>query len=308
MKQLMDRSPRSLLLATALTLVLTPSVSHAQARVDCSRRISPGVGFSAGRSLTPYMEMAQGVVDGGPGGSVAPDGGLYLAGRLDLPIAGPWRGRVEVSGANWPLELRRYGNDGEVIATDTVGQIGARRDRGLDRATGRARFFLRLRARGWWPLLTRHTGNAHSPSGYGTDGRHRDADHQPRRTAAGRADSHDQRRCRASGRGHRSAGRQYLTRMVASVLSIRATCDSQRLPNAEWFVFCRPMTRRGTFSSLFLLAACGLIASAGGCDRPQLTTIVHGGNGPPTLVLLHGYGSSAEQWGFDENSRPRASP
>jgi hypothetical protein len=125
-KQLMDRPPRSLLLATALTLVLTPRVSHAQARVDCSRRISPGVGFSVGRSLAPYLGLSQGAVDGGSEGSVLPGGGLYLAGRLDLPIAGPWRGRVEVSGANWPLELRRYSNDGEVIARDTVGQIGAR--------------------------------------------------------------------------------------------------------------------------------------------------------------------------------------
>jgi phospholipase/carboxylesterase len=29
---------------------------------------------------------------------------------------------------------------------------------------------------------------------------------------------------------------------------------------------------------------------------PRLATIVHGGEGPPTLVLLHGYGSSAEHW------------
>src|SRR5688572_20648935 len=29
---------------------------------------------------------------------------------------------------------------------------------------------------------------------------------------------------------------------------------------------------------------------------PRLRTIVSGGGGPPTLVLLHGYGSSAEKW------------
>jgi len=98
-KQLMDLAPRSLLLTTALTLVVTPRVSHAQARVDCSRRISPSVGFSVGRSLTPSMEMAQGVVAGGPRGSAQVRGGLYLTGRVDVPIAGPWRGRVEVSGA-----------------------------------------------------------------------------------------------------------------------------------------------------------------------------------------------------------------
>lgn len=48
---------------------------------------------------------------------------------------------------------------------------------------------------------------------------------------------------------------------------------------------------------LVLLGACGLIASAPGCDhRPQLSTIIHGGNSAPTLVLLHGYGSSPERW------------
>ena len=34
-----------------------------------------------------------------------------------------------------------------------------------------------------------------------------------------------------------------------------------------------------------------------GCHRPpQLETVTAGGDGPPTLVLLHGFGSSAEQW------------
>jgi phospholipase/carboxylesterase len=38
------------------------------------------------------------------------------------------------------------------------------------------------------------------------------------------------------------------------------------------------------------------IASAACRQEPRLTTITSGGEGPPTLVLLHGYGSSAEQW------------
>jgi phospholipase/carboxylesterase len=43
-----------------------------------------------------------------------------------------------------------------------------------------------------------------------------------------------------------------------------------------------------------LLAA---IPFSGGCRRgPRLAAIVRGGKGPPTLVLLHGYGSSAEKW------------
>lgn len=54
------------------------------------------------------------------------------------------------------------------------------------------------------------------------------------------------------------------------------------------------MSRHGPFVLSCLL---GVIATAGGCDRRiPLTTIISGGNSPPTLVLLHGYGSSAEQW------------
>ncbi|HEX9365864.1 MAG TPA: alpha/beta fold hydrolase [Vicinamibacterales bacterium] len=46
-----------------------------------------------------------------------------------------------------------------------------------------------------------------------------------------------------------------------------------------------------------LICLLDLIATAGGCARrPPLTAIIAGGSGPPTLVLLHGYGSSAERW------------
>lgn len=55
----------------------------------------------------------------------------------------------------------------------------------------------------------------------------------------------------------------------------------------------RPIIR----SSLVLLTLCGLVPTNLACSRrPRLTTVIYGGNGPPTLVLLHGYGSSAEQW------------
>jgi len=39
-----------------------------------------------------------------------------------------------------------------------------------------------------------------------------------------------------------------------------------------------------------------LTAIACGCGPAPLETIVRGGLGPPALVLLHGYGSSAEEW------------
>jgi phospholipase/carboxylesterase len=56
----------------------------------------------------------------------------------------------------------------------------------------------------------------------------------------------------------------------------------------------RPIMRSFYCAAAAILAA--LFASAA-CDREsRLTTIVSGGDGPPTLVLLHGYGSSAEQW------------
>jgi len=45
------------------------------------------------------------------------------------------------------------------------------------------------------------------------------------------------------------------------------------------------------------LAVCTWLAIGAGCSRrPELTTLVYGGQGPPTLVLLHGFGSSAERW------------
>lgn len=125
MNQLMSRSQRTLL-ATVLTLVITAAVAHAQPAGDCSRGTSRAVGFSAGRSLTPLLELSQGVVDGEPSGSIIVRGGFHAAGRLDVPIAGPWRGRVEVSGANWPVERQRYGDDFQLIAKDTVGEIEAR--------------------------------------------------------------------------------------------------------------------------------------------------------------------------------------
>lgn len=48
--------------------------------------------------------------------------------------------------------------------------------------------------------------------------------------------------------------------------------------------------------TLFALVITATIATSAACDRdPHLATITSGGDGPPTMVL-HGYGSSAEQW------------
>jgi phospholipase/carboxylesterase len=52
------------------------------------------------------------------------------------------------------------------------------------------------------------------------------------------------------------------------------------------------MTRMGLRVTLLVVLA---LSSACSGD-PDLQTIVRGGDGPPTMVLLHGYGSSAEDW------------
>ena len=65
----------------------------------------------------------------------------------------------------------------------------------------------------------------------------------------------------------------------------------QRIPRAMG------SNERTHSSSVVILVFCALLLSAAGCSGPpKLATIVHGGDGPPTLVLLHGYGSSAERW------------
>lgn len=46
-----------------------------------------------------------------------------------------------------------------------------------------------------------------------------------------------------------------------------------------------------------LMVVLASAATGTACNRtPPLATVEYGGKGPPTLVLLHGYGSSAEQW------------
>ena len=122
MQQLMSRSQRTLV-ATVLTLLLTAGVAHAQPPGDCSRRISRAVGFSVGRSLDPYLELSPGALDGDRSGSLSLRPGLHAAARLDLPIAGPWRARVEVSGANWPVE-RQDSKVGEIEARQLVALVG----------------------------------------------------------------------------------------------------------------------------------------------------------------------------------------
>lgn len=85
----------------------------------------PGVGGSFGKS-SPYFDLARGAVDDGRNGSVIVRDGVQLSGRVDAPIAGPWRARVEGSTASWPAERQIYDSGFQLVATDTVGRVKAR--------------------------------------------------------------------------------------------------------------------------------------------------------------------------------------
>lgn len=109
--------------AAALLFLVTPAVAEAQSMADCDTPRRPAIGVALGRS-SPYFEPSLGV---GGSGSVLSRGGVLFAGRADLPLAGPWRARVEGAATNWRLERQIYSADlREVIATETVGHVSVR--------------------------------------------------------------------------------------------------------------------------------------------------------------------------------------
>jgi phospholipase/carboxylesterase len=50
------------------------------------------------------------------------------------------------------------------------------------------------------------------------------------------------------------------------------------------------------FALVASLGALWLLLLGARPEKPRLTTLVHGDRGPTTVVLLHGYGSSADKW------------
>jgi len=113
----------SMSLVTMLVLTVSTAAGHAQSR-DCS--IAPrGIGVSMGRS-SPYLELSRGAVDPMPGGSILVQNSFQFAARGDLPIAGPWRTRVEAAAANWPVVRQIYGEGFEPVARVHVGHVGVR--------------------------------------------------------------------------------------------------------------------------------------------------------------------------------------
>ena len=106
--------------------IVTNGVAHAQSRRDCSAAGPTGIGFSIGRSLTPLFELSRGTFQANEGGSIHPRGGLHLGGRVDVPIAGSWRGRLEISGANWPVEHQTYDASFHSVERSTLGHVESR--------------------------------------------------------------------------------------------------------------------------------------------------------------------------------------
>ena len=106
-------------------LVAAAGSAHAQPIGGCSASAPRAVGVSVGRS-SPYLDLSHGATGTEPVGSVLVRGGLQLAGRVDLPVAGPWRARVEGSGMSWHVVEQIYGDGGQEVATGDRGQVSAR--------------------------------------------------------------------------------------------------------------------------------------------------------------------------------------
>jgi hypothetical protein len=110
---------------TLAVLVAAAGLAHAQPIGDCSTSAPRAGGVSVGRSA-PYLDLSHGATGSEPVGSVLVRSGLQLAGRVDLPVAGPWRARFEGSGMRWHVVEQIYGDGGQAVATGDRGQMSAR--------------------------------------------------------------------------------------------------------------------------------------------------------------------------------------
>jgi len=110
-----------------LSLVLCATGADAAQRLDDCRSAQPtSVGVSIGRS-SPYLEVDSSAVGAPRVGSVSVESGGQLAGRLDLPVAGPLRLRVEAATARWDVRHRLYlSASGETIADRSLDRISTR--------------------------------------------------------------------------------------------------------------------------------------------------------------------------------------
>ena len=123
-------SLRPPLVCTAVALLVNfavAGVSHAQSRSGCQVAAPPAIGIAFGRS-SPYLEMAQDVVNTERSGSILVYGGPQVSGRGEFSIAGPWRVRIEGSTARWDVVQKTYSPvNGQELSSASVGHIEARR-------------------------------------------------------------------------------------------------------------------------------------------------------------------------------------
>jgi hypothetical protein len=103
------------------------SAAGAQTRVDCLSPQPASVGIAFGRS-SPYLELASGAVDVEPDSSVSVRSGVQFAGRVDAPVVGPVRVRLEGATARWDLRRIRYDTDAgfRVISETSLEHMTAR--------------------------------------------------------------------------------------------------------------------------------------------------------------------------------------
>lgn len=117
------RLPFTLFLTMVLLLAGTAGVGYAQG--DCAMAAPRGIGATAGRS-SAYFYLTREAVPAGETGSIMVRGGSQFAGRVDLPVAGAWRARVEGAFANWRVTRQIYDGGSGQTAIEEIGHVGAR--------------------------------------------------------------------------------------------------------------------------------------------------------------------------------------
>jgi hypothetical protein len=85
------------------------------------------VGLSFGRS-DPYLELQADAFRADDGGTISVRRGGELAGRLDLPLAGAFRVRLEGAGASWDVRRRLYDNSAgfQLVSDESIDHLSAR--------------------------------------------------------------------------------------------------------------------------------------------------------------------------------------
>lgn len=122
-------SPQKSLLRAGCVLIAmgVANAALAQGGWSCASSVPPSIGLAFGRS-SPYLEGLDRQIVGLPAsGSFHVDGGRALVGRVEVPVAGPLRLRIEGGTARWDVRHVTYGPPPSSAATDTsAGHLSVR--------------------------------------------------------------------------------------------------------------------------------------------------------------------------------------